>query len=538
MPEDVCDRRTPDEVVVRTSPRQPVLDDPTLGVPVPEPDGGEPAHRLVTLGDSLTHGFMSGAILRTDLSWPAIVAYELGLRENDFTFPTYEWPLGPGGLPLDLERVAREFAQRFGDRLDFWEIVSAAAWVFRHLDRIEDYWERGPGARVPDAGRPFHNMAVYGWDLLDALVLNADLVAARIEEPSDDALNQLVQSHGSRAAWPVLQRARRGGTPDGAARTVFEAARAMGDDGGIETLVVALGANNALGSVLSLAPCWTPDDYLDAPPVERLERKAAFNVWRPSHFAAEWADVVARLRSISAEHVIVTTVPSVTIAPIARGVGGKVRPQSRYFPYYTRPWISDDDFNPQRDPHLTAEEARAIDSAIDAYNETIIESVRSARQDQHDWYVFDLAGLLDQLAARRYLHSSWTRPEWWRPYDLPVALQDLDPTPNTRFYRAGRSGRTDGGLISLDGVHPTTIAYGLVAREVMRIMTTAGVTFRDRSGVPRTGPVDVDFARLIAADTLINDPPAAVSNTLSLLGWLDDRLDWVNRMLPFLPNPL
>ena len=48
----------------------------------------------------------------------------------------------------------------------------------------------------------------------------------------------------------------------------------------------------------------------------------------------------------------------------------------------------------------------------------------------------------------------------------------------------------------------------------------------------------VDFDRLLAADTLVSRPPAAVSNTLSLLGWLDERLDWVTKLLPFVPSPL
>jgi hypothetical protein len=69
-------------------------------------------------------------------------------------------------------------------------------------------------------------------------------------------------------------------------------------------------------------------------------------------------------------------------------------------------------------------------------------------------------------------------------------------------------------------------------------MELAGVEFFDRHGLPRTGPVLVDFERLLRADTLISDPPAAVSNTLSLLGWLDDRLDLVNKFLPFVHSPL
>ena len=110
--------------------------------------------------------------------------------------------------------------------------------------------------------------------------------------------------------------------------------------------------------------------------------------------------------------------------------------------------------------------------------------------------------------------------------------------PNTRFFRSGPGGRTDGGLFSLDGVHPTTTAYGILAQEVIRVMELAGVEFADRHGQPRAGPVQVDFERLLRADTLIGDPPASVSNTLSLLGWLDDRLDLVNKFLPFVHSPL
>jgi len=50
--------------------------------------------------------------------------------------------------------------------------------------------------------------------------------------------------------------------------------------------------------------------------------------------------------------------------------------------------------------------------------------------------------------------------------------------------------------------------------------------------------VVVDFDRLLLVDTLISQPPAAISNTLSLLGWLDERLDWVKNFLPFAPSPL
>jgi hypothetical protein len=47
----------------------------------------------------------------------------------------------------------------------------------------------------------------------------------------------------------------------------------------------------------------------------------------------------------------------------------------------------------------------------------------------------------------------------------------------------------------------------------------------------------VDFDRLLLADSLLSNPPAVISGSLSLLGWLDERLDWVRTFLPFAPHP-
>ena len=234
---------------------------------------------------------------------------------------------------------------------------------------------------------------------------------------------------------------------------------------------------------------------------------------------------------------IVATVPSVTIARITRGVQRKIRPDSRYFPYYTRPWITDDAFDLRHDPYLTGDEARAIDSAIDAYNETIIASVARPAATPR------LVPLRHGLAPRPARHPPLRR-EPLGPPDLvdavraAPALLALDPVPSTRFFRSGPEGRTEGGLFSLDGVHPTTIGYGILAQEVIRVMELAGVAFLSRDGRPRPGPVTVDFERLLRADTLISDPPASVGSTLGLLGWLDQRLDWVRTFLPFVPSPL
>ena len=223
-----CISETPAELEIHFEPRPPEPD-PTLGIPVVVDRTGTPAHRLVTIGDSVTQGFMSGAIFRTDLSWPAMVAHELGFGAA-FRFPTYEPPDGPGGLPLDLERLARAIEDAAGPTLSWRDVLRTARRVRSYMDRIEDYWERGPGSRTPPAGPPpFHNLAVYGWDLLDTLTLDSDRLQARIAAgaPKDDIVRQIVENDNDRAGLVVTQRAR---TADGKAATVLQAAAALGEE--------------------------------------------------------------------------------------------------------------------------------------------------------------------------------------------------------------------------------------------------------------------------------------------------------------------
>lgn len=522
-PPELVDPNTPPDVQVTLEARAPTWD-PTLGITLPPAaPPAQAAHRLVTLGDSLTHGFQSGAIFNTDLSFPMIIAWELGW-DDAFRHPRYP---GHGGLPVNIEYLLRALEERYGDKLDWWELAPALFRLRQVMDQIEDYWERGPGARPPNRTGINHNLAVYGWDLRDTLVRTADTCAAAIRAPKDQLLTQIVENANERAAIRVLDAARHA---TGRALTPLGAAHALGEDGGIETLIVLLGANNALRAVTELRVVWSDRGYDDP------EQKHRYTVWRPTHFQAELDRVVAEVTAIQARHVIWGTVPHVTIAPIARGVGQKVRRGSRYYPYYTRPWISDTDFDAKDDPHITEREARAVDSAIDQYNDAIEGAVRAARTAGRDWYLLDVAGYLDRLAARRYIDDPQARPPWWTPYDLPPELAALRPPPDSRFFVSGPEGRVRGGLFSLDGVHPTTIAYGLLAQEFIAVMQRAGVVFTYGDGrTPRVGPVRVDFRRLIRRDTLIADPPRSLAADLGILGWLDETADLFGRMLRLSP---
>jgi hypothetical protein len=504
--------------VITFTPRQP-YSDPTMGVELPSKKTPPGKYRLVTLGDSLTHGFQSGAIFNTGLSHPAIIAYELGWLSS-FRFPLYP---GTGGLPIDIEWLARDLESHFGATLRWWEAPLAVVELYKRLEDIRAYWEFGVGSRPLNEKGLNHNLAIYGWDIRDALSRSIAKCQQTRTQEKDPKLVPYVASANEIAALRVLATSASVPTET----TPISAAQYLGKHGGIETLIVALGANNCLRTVTQLQVIWSTDpDFRD------LDKKGDFTVWRPSHFISELSELDAQVKQIGADHVIFCTVPHVTIAPVAKGVGGKIRTGSRYFPYYTRPWIDDANFDPNVDPSITGEEARAVDSAIDEYNDAIALVVKGARRNGYDWYICDLCGLLDSLASRRYIEDPTARPPWWQPYQFPPPIARLSPVLNTHFFRSDGTGRTDGGIFALDGIHPTTVGYGIVANELVKIMLRAGVKFYLPNGsTERNAPVVVDFDRLVRLDSLISQPPKSITADLSVLGWINREIDFFKKLL-------
>src|SRR5215471_20154022 len=130
---------TPSDVVIRSQAPAPRTD-PTLGVAhVRSAEPSRARHRLVSLGDSLTHGFQSFAIFNTDLSYPAIVARALGWYDQ-FRHPRYP---GFGGLPLSLEHLVRELERAFGSDHAWFELPAEAADAYHIIHQIRQYWEHG-----------------------------------------------------------------------------------------------------------------------------------------------------------------------------------------------------------------------------------------------------------------------------------------------------------------------------------------------------------------------------------------------------------
>jgi hypothetical protein len=466
---------------------RPPVEDPTLGIDVPAPPTRPRTHPFVAVGDSLTQGFKHYAVHDRALSWPALVADLLGVP---FARPQDR---GPGGYPLNLEFTARRALGR--------PVLPGLVAGLRYAVAVQRAYERSPG---PPGGPRYEDLAVWGWDLRDHLSRTADTERPRLRSGPLTRLDPLVQAPNARAAVEVLDGSR---TADGTALTSLRAAREL--EGGVETLCVWLGSNNALRSVVTLRVVASGPRFRD------LDVKDAYTVWTVPDFAAELAEVARSVEAVGADRVLWGTVPHVTIPPIVHGLGGALPECGRYFRWYGRPWATEETFDPERDRHLTGFDAWAVDQAIDGYNRALLDVVAAARERGRDWRVVDVGAMLDRLAVRRN-DELGARPPEFAPYPLPTALQGFD----TRFPATDDTGRLlAGGLIGLDGLHPTSCGYGLVAQEFAAVLSGAGVAFPhgDR----------IDFEALRRRDTFVSDPPAGVATALR-------RIDRVHRLTRFL----
>lgn len=443
--------------------------------------------RLVSIGNSLTQGFGSLAITNTHQSYPALIATALGLDlDQQFRQPDFR---GSGGLPCSIEWLARRLQQRFGADFSLFEAGPVVLALGDLLDEVEDYWERGPGSR-PGADVRFHNLAAWGFEVGDAYGITAQLCADAIAPGTAGAKDNWLKPPSEarlRSALAVLNPAR---SPARALDTQLAVAKKIaGAEGGIDNLLVCLGGNNCLKTVVELKIEWTG--------VQPPGPGSAFTLWRPEAFLAEYRRLEQEVQALGAKRVYVATIPHVTIPPFARGVMNdrkELPPGRKYFDHYTYFFIGDANFDPDRDKNLSAAQAEQIDATIDAYNDIV-----KAAAARNGWHVVDLCHVLDELAVRR----NQGRPR----YPLPEPIKDLsvsllEYTPGGKIKQ--------GGLISLDGIHPTTCGYGIVAQEFIKVMRPFEPTIRD-----------VDFARLRLSDTLISEPPRTLDDMLGAVRTLE-----------------
>jgi hypothetical protein len=481
--------------------------------------------KLFSIGDSITQGFMSFAAARTDACFSTLIARMLGAEP--YHVPT-NWP--HGGFPLNLEWMMRSLEKQLGsDIFGPFEWLQAVNTIRKHMDRVERYYERGKGkvgAPHPGGKLYFHNIAVFGLRVADAWGLDAQLCKQIIQQtrrhgdewfswpnaPFYRAVNTVLNP-SQRAAYDKLSplgwlETHVGGLPDSAEKP------------GVENLILWLGNNNVLGTVLSLQPQQTAAVDGQWPhQLSHVDRqRQGWNFWHPDHFEAEFAELMDRVDAIMRRNppevdwkVFVANVPHVTIAPLAKGFGpttvyedrvdGRTR-RSVYYKYYAYFFIREADIHAGQWPFLTQHRARSIDLAIDAYNASIRQTIQrynpldAGSGGRQRYFLVDANRALSEMA--------WKRNNGQPTYALPPALTYLDPPVNTKFYHATRNGQlVQGGIFGLDGVHPTVIGQGLVAHEFLKTMAAAGVI---DIGGQVIDPNGLDWETIIEEDRLYSDP--------------------------------
>jgi hypothetical protein len=81
----------------------------------------------------------------------------------------------------------------------------------------------------------------------------------------------------------------------------------------------------------------------------------------------------------------------------------------------------------------------------------------------------------------------------------------------------------------LDGVHPKTIGYGIIAQEILNIMHRADVQF-EKSGVVVPGPPQIDFANILSLDSLMSAPPTTITEDLGIIRTINRFVDIAEKL--------
>ena len=187
---------TPDEVVERAkrAPRVPVFDPRVGRGPVAAPGARE--QRIVVLGDSLSHGFQSGAIYQHRAVVPGADRPGAGLvRRSSATRST----TGPAaGCRSTSSSCCATSSGATARTVDAWELRGALLRVRAVMDAVEDYWERGAGQRgARRRPRSTTRWRCTAGTCATPSTRTAASLAAAIKPPRDDLIDQLVANHSA-----------------------------------------------------------------------------------------------------------------------------------------------------------------------------------------------------------------------------------------------------------------------------------------------------------------------------------------------------
>ncbi len=465
-----------------------------------------PKHKLVVLGDSVSQGFQNGGVYRTDLNFPSL------LRNCWEPVPDFDQPLftAQAGIPLNLEVLTRGLSDEFGNSIEWNEYLPAITHLYSTLKRVKRYWEGRIKSLERNRKMPYHNQSVWGFAMNDAWMVTEEKSRKFIkEQPETYSIFDMLPDHAMYVTARLVLNPSYG--EQFRHNTQIDNVQYLQDNGGIENLIVTMGHNNIIGAASDLKFILSEDEDLEKFPSER-----EYTVYRPAHFEYEYRKLAEKVSQIGAERVITQTIPYVTIPPVTRGVNADKsrKGHTGYFDYYTRFWVWDEDFDPNIHPHLTKEQAITLDQHVDEYNNIIREIA-----DEYGWITVPLNRYVSGIARRRLggdiripYPDNFCEAMERNPMTEHLVSDRNNPQLSTDYIRIDEeSGKLyKGGVFSLDGIHPTTIGYGLIAHLYKETMESYGIEF-DK-------PLDWDH--IISNDTLVTNPPYLLVELRNFLRFL------------------
>ena len=216
--------------------------------------------------------------------------------------------------------------------------ISLAEWFLHFplllntfIDQVEDLHERRLGAQPAAFGGVYHNLAVWGFRVADCFTVTSDYAVTQINDAegfiADDFLG-LPSAPMYRTARRLLNPRHR---PERNDWTIIDNLAQLVDDETIENVIIWLGSNDCLGTVLNLEFRPMDTTTVSSDPTERRR----WNLTHPTVFREDFEQLVELVKArLPAEtNVFVGTIAHVTIPPVTTGIGHS---DGTYFDYYGR----------------------------------------------------------------------------------------------------------------------------------------------------------------------------------------------------------
>ena len=477
--------------------------------------------RIFTIGDSISQGFRSGGTAFSEHAYSTYIAQAL----QETSYRRLQWP--GIKLKIDLEGMVKMLENKFGNDISALEWLPILGAISEFQDRSEDYYERGEGAMGRPAPNYAHdftdNCAVEGMRVADAWEVTPRLCLKKVSADQDSAKDNfgiaMASSPFYRAAYKVLN-------PQSSDKYLDYSAikwlKQIAATEGVENAIVFLGANNALGTIFKLQ--LEPGDLTPGESKTFGSRTTAgkeedrYTLWHPLAFEHDYRLLVSKIIEAMQENkkadwkIYLGTVPLVTIAAMIEGFGeerlvddprvpaGTAQKRFRYYQYYKYYGVNESTAL-QTGKVMKFRDALFIDKVIINFNKSIEKIARemNGQIGRKAFVVVDISNVLADMA--------WKRNSGMPSYQYPEELRWLFPPINTKFYDVNSNGDiVDGGIFSLDGIHPTVIGQGIIASEFLKSMIANGSAPSEAA---------LNWAAIIKDDKLRQEPLKIINSLVN-----------------------